>query len=142
MLRYGQSSTKPFDLVSERVAYNTQSMSIGELCFHQYPRRLPTVLYTLTCEATTDDANRVRIVALNGEVVHDVTIPCKVPWNAWRHLPTPRHRIALNGNLYTWLAYQEREEHMASSHSWAHQPPCYEHCIALMKHTSPQNACI
>ena len=99
---------------------------------HENCRRLPTVVYTLTCEATTDDANRVCIVALNGEVVHDVTIPCKVPWNAWRHLPSPRHRIALNGNLYTWLSYQEREEHMASSPSWAHQPPCYEHCIAFV----------
>ena len=99
---------------------------------HQNCRRLPTVLYTLTCDAAEDDANHVRIFAMNGEVVHDVTMPCSVPWNAWSHLPPPRHRTALNGNIYTCLAYQECQEYMASFHSWAHQPPCYEHCIAFV----------
>ena len=99
---------------------------------HQNCRRLPTVLYTLNCEAAEDDAHHVRILAMNGEVVHDVTIPRRVPWNAWRHIPPPRHRTSLNGNLYTLPAYQESEEHQASSHIWAHQPPCYEHCIAFV----------
>ena len=99
---------------------------------HQNCRRLPTVLYTLNCEAAEDDAHHVRILAMNGEVVHDVTIPRSVPWNAWRHIPLPRHRTALNGNLYTLPAYQECHEHVASSEIWAHQPPCYEHCIAFV----------
>ena len=101
-------------------------------CLHANCRRLPTVLYTLNCEVAEDDAHHVRILAMNGEVVHDNTIPRRVPWNAWRHIPPPRHRTSLNGNLYTLPAYQESEEHEASSHIWAHQPPCYEHCIAFV----------
>ena len=99
---------------------------------HQNCRRLPTVLYTVHSEAAGDGADRVRITTMNGQVVHDVVVPRSVPLNVWQHVPLPRYRTAQNGNLYTLPAHQDYHGKKASSELWAHEPPCYEHCMAFV----------
>jgi len=101
-------------------------------CLHENCSRLPTVVYTLFCDAAEDDALQVRILALNGEIVDDVRTPLCVTLSAWRHIPPSCHRTSVNGNHYTLPSYLESEEHLASSHIWARLPPCYEHRIAFV----------
>ena len=41
-------------------------------CLHANCRRLPTIIYTLFCDAAEDHAQHVRILAMSGEIVHVV----------------------------------------------------------------------
>ena len=54
------------------------------------------------------------------------------PWNAWEHLPQPPHRIAADGNLYTFQEYAVYYGEERSKGFWTRAAPCYDHLINLV----------
>ena len=107
----------------DRDFYNIVNM------LHQQILQLPTVVYALHWAPQENNSCHVRMTAMSGNTVSQASVPCDEPFQAWKHVPPPPHRIAADGNLYTledWAAYCREEK---SKELGTHAAPCYNHLI-------------
>ena len=99
---------------------------------HRQCLKLRTVVYTLHWASQANGVLHVRMTGMNGETVSQASMPCREPFHAWKHVPSPFYRVAADGNLYSFEDYAAYYGEVKSKEFWTRDAPCYDHLIHLI----------